>query len=346
MTPQTLLIDRTFKGVGRIKRATGTTVPKVRAALSNMLTALHQQGRLDILRAIRDGKLEMLQVYDAYRRHALDTLPLAGTLASLKDAMGKWIEDMDASDSHRRDCRTSLNYFIGVKPNAVVNDLPEILEGLRNTLGKKHPRSFNIARSHASGFVRQTLKRNHPLWGAVTAVEKREVKNPRKGNPLTPTQVRNFFPNPETDGVDEIAWSMVTTGMHQKELWGAWHILADRIHIDGTKRNPRVRDIPLVRVPSVPRMHRRTFEDKMRERFTAIQPYDLRRTFSHWMELAGIPRTRRKLYMGHGVKDVTDLYERHEVESFLKEDAEKLRTYLNFPHTKVHTMTLEKAEGA
>ena len=45
--------------------------------------------------------------------------------------------------------------------------------------------------------------------------------------------------------------------------------------------------------------------------------YDLRRTVAHWLEEAGIPRARRKLYMGHRSGDVTDLYERHQVETYL-----------------------------
>jgi hypothetical protein len=58
-------------------------------------------------------------------------------------------------------------------------------------------------------------------------------------------------------------------------------------------------------------------------------PYDLRRSFANWMEAAGIPRTRRKLYLGHGAADVTDLYERHEVQAFLLEDGRKLRAWID-----------------
>lgn len=47
------------------------------------------------------------------------------------------------------------------------------------------------------------------------------------------------------------------------------------------------------------------------------------------MEEAGIPRTRRRLYMGHGAKDVTDLYERHDVMAFLLEDRDRLAKFLN-----------------
>lgn len=60
----------------------------------------------------------------------------------------------------------------------------------------------------------------------------------------------------------------------------------------------------------------------------ALTPDDLRRTSSKWLELSGIPRTRRRMYMGHGAKDVTDLYERSEVTNYLVEDAKKLRAFL------------------
>ena len=37
---------------------------------------------------------------------------------------------------------------------------------------------------------------------------------------------------------------------------------------------------------------------------------------------------RRKMYHGHGIKDVTELYERHEVAAFLDSDADLLRQHL------------------
>jgi integrase len=104
------------------------------------------------------------------------------------------------------------------------------------------------------------------------------------------------------------------------------------VHVHGTKRDGRRRDVPLIMAPVIPSMHRRTFEDRVRQRTArAIVTYDLRRTYSNWMESAGIPRTRRRMYMGHGAKDVTDLYERHEVAAYLLEDATKLKAFLGFP---------------
>ncbi len=70
-----------------------------------------------------------------------------------------------------------------------------------------------------------------------------------------------------------------------------------------------------------PRMHRRTFEDEGRERMTDVTSYDLRRAFARWMEAAEIPQTRRRLHTGHGVRDVIDECEAHEVSAVLAEDA-------------------------
>lgn len=349
MTPQTLIIDRSFKGVGRIKRATGTTIPKVRQAISRMLTTLHQAGRLDVLRAVRDGKLELLQVYDAFRRNAVDTLPMANTLEPLAGAMKKYIDGSDLGLSGIRDARYALRALLGVNAAAKVADLPVVLESLRDSLGKRHPRAFNLIRAHASRFVSATLKRNHPLWAAINAVEPRQVKAKRKRTPLTIGQMRAWFPSPETDHTDAIAWGLVTTGMRPVEYWNSWRVESDRIVVLSAKQRQTgvvERAIPLLVPPAVPRIHRRTWENRVRERTRQITPYDLRRTYANWLESAGIPRTRRKLYLGHGTKDVTDLYELHEVHGFLVEDASKLRAQLNLSPTKAHTMALHKEKGA
>jgi hypothetical protein len=351
VTPETLVIDRTFKSVGRIKRASGTTDPKVRRKLSKMLTDLADAGRLDLLRAIRDGDLSLMEVHLAVQRKDVDSLPTSQTLRSLSETMETWIEAIrvpeDYSARHKGSLETSRRYFKTISAKAKVSDLPAILEKMREGLGRKHPRSFNLARSAALAFVRATLKRSHPLWLAIAAVEPRKVAKTTKRRPLTPDAMRGFFPNPDSDHLDALAWSMATTGMGQGELYGQWEVMSDRIHIVGTKREGRVRDVPLVFVPSVPRMHRRTLENKLRERTNrSIAPYDLRRTYANWMESAGIPRTRRRIYRGHGAQDIGDLYEAHEVEAFLKEDAAKISAFLKIVTTIPHTMKLVKEETA
>jgi integrase len=155
---------------------------------------------------------------------------------------------------------------------------------------------------------------------------KREAK--RQGNPQTVKQLAELAEKLHP-AYAAIAWSMALTGMGPGELWGQWTVRKDRIHIRGTKREGRVRDIPLIRPVAHPTRPYRPFLEALGEASgETVLPYDLRKTFATWMEEAGIPRTRRRLYMGHGSTDVTDLYERHDVERFLAEDGEKLRGFL------------------
>lgn len=331
MTPETLRIDRRFKGVGRLNRASGTTNPAIKRKIDRMLTALYDEARIDILRALRDGHVSFMQVYDAHRRRALHELPVGETMPELAAAMESWIERSAAeySSEHLEALETSRRYFKKHEATAQIADLPRLLDELRATLGAKHPRSFNMARTSALAFVRAMMKRSHPLWIACSAVEPKKLPKRVTRSTLTPDAMRGFFPDPESDVIDAIAWGMVTTGMGQKEYWGKWETRADRIHVRGTKRAGRLRDIPLARRPAVPRLSRDRFEKRFRARIGGqFTPYDLRRTYSQWLEAAGVPRTRRRLYMGHGARDVTDLYEQHEVTTFLVEDAGKLAAYL------------------
>jgi hypothetical protein len=51
------------------------------------------------------------------------------------------------------------------------------------------------------------------------------------------------------------------------------------------------------------------------------------------------------MYLGHGTRDVTDLYERSEVESYLAADAAKLRAYLGL-EAESAALRLVTEEGA
>lgn len=342
MTPDTLIIDRTFRGLGRLKKATGTTNPAMRRKLNRMLTALADGGRLDILRAIRDGKLTLAQVYDAFIRRDLDALPTADTIQPLVRAMRSWIDALessgDCSHHHAVSLKQSVRYIEKAAPKAALHELDAIIESLRTTLGRAHPRSFNLARAAALAFVRDTLKRSHPLWNHIAAVRTRPIREQPPRPILTPARMRSLFPNPGSDRVDAIAWAMVTTGMHAKEYWGQWETQLDRVRIYGTKRKGRRRDVPLVMQPAVPRLSRSHWQLTLRRRETGVQPYDFRRAYAQWMEEAHISRARRKAYLGHGKSDVTDVYERHEVTAFLVADAEKLRAFLDLPPTIAHTV--------
>lgn len=337
MTPLTLVIDREFPGVGRLKKATGTTIPAVKRKMSRMLTELYESGRLNLLRDIRDGRLTIMVVFDAWQRHALDELPSGKTAEPLATAMQAWIDKLEAgvdySAQHITSFGTSLKYLTDAKLTGIeapaVADLPALLEALRDALGKKHPRSFNLTRAAASAFVRATLKKKHPLWLAIQSVEPRKVPKRAPRPDLTVEWMRNTFTKPETDALDACAWAMALSGMGPKEYWGRWETLGDRIRIHGTKREARHREVPLVQPIAVPKLTRDAFRQRLEHRTDKrVTPYDFRRTYARWMEAAGIVRSRRVAYMGHAAGDVTALYERSEIDAYLAADAKKMQTWL------------------
>lgn len=318
-------LDRRFRRVGRIKRAAGSDDRSTIKNLDGMLTVLYAQGRLDILTGIKEGTYTPLQVWDAFRLGELERLPTAKTIVPLGASMKQWIDAKRCSEYHRLSLRQSLRYIERASKNATVQDLPGIVQKLSTSLP---PRSFNLLRSAAQAFLRSTLKRSHPLYIAVTDIEAHKVVTARSAHPLTLEQMKQLSQKLGLRHRNS-AWAMALTGMGPGEYWGKWNIEADRIHVHGTKRAGRDRFVPLVKRIATPYATKKAFAEALKHvEGMIVTPYDFRRTYANWMEAAGIPRTRRRLYMGHGKRDVTDLYERHEVAAFLVEDAEKLRAFV------------------
>lgn len=318
-------LDRRFRRVGRIKRSAGTEHPPTIKLLNGMLDGLYARGRMDILKEIQRGYYTPLQVWELYRINELERLPNARTLAPLLEGMQNWVAAKECSDFHKLSIAQSIRYIEKkARAGTTTTDLPIIVEELRSTLPA---RSFNLLRSHAQAYLKATVKRSHPLYLAVLDTEPRKVVPVRAKRPLTPTEMREEIEKLETHHRDS-AWSMALSGMRPVEYWGHWNQLPDRIRIRGGKGG-KIRFVPLVRPIAVPRTTERAFALALQHRIDLkVTPYDFRRTYANWMEAAGIIRTRRKLYMGHGKGDVTDLYERHEVDAFLVEDAEKLRRFI------------------
>ena len=72
-----------------------------------------------------------------------------------------------------------------------------------------------------------------PIWPEPLLVGRSETKLSALAEKLSPAHA-------------EIVWAMAVTGIGPSELWGRWQVLPDRVHIAGTKRAGRVRDVPLL----------------------------------------------------------------------------------------------------
>lgn len=334
----TYIIDRRTR-VGRIAVASGTNHLPTFRRLQQMITVLNETGRSDILRAIRESELSPLQVYESFRVNELHRLPLGKELLPVKASMTTWNENSQASDSWKA-ARKSAIKDLAEKASIVVN-LPDALLALRTEAIKaRTPAMFNRTRSTVLAYLRDTLRRSHRLYGEVRDVPLLKEKKSPKKQPQSWQQLTEHAAklNEVSPRYRNAMWAMALTGMGPKEYFiDGYEVLSDRVKVGGVKRPGRQRVVPAVRTEYFTRIvpsrtvgamrEMRVFGETLLEK-CGIRPYDLRRTYANWMESAGIPRTRRRLYIGHAKKDTTDIYEEHEVTAFLAEDAKRLEAFL------------------
>lgn len=154
-------IDRRFPGVGRIALASRTGSEKRFRALDQMLTELFEDGYIDILRAIRDRRVTVLEVYDARRSgrltHVASDLPLHRPLWS---AVDEWIPTSAPADASRKRYESSFKALRERGPlgaRARVQDLRTVeWKGLRRDWGRSGA-DWNRLRAAVSRFLTVSL---------------------------------------------------------------------------------------------------------------------------------------------------------------------------------------------
>ena len=327
----TFVIDLRFDGVGRIKRASGTKNKRLWNDLKAMCRALYRGGRRDVLVAIRDGNLSFLEVWEHYRLGDWEKIPTAETMTRLDLAVGQWLERIRCGEDHLKSLHRSWGALLELAPkDATLRAVPEIVKAYRLEMEGEHHRTFNLARSAAQSFVRDLLGRDHRLWWAIHGTPTLSRQSLRRHHPCGVDEARELALRLGTKA-GPMWWTLCTTGMGRKEYWGDWQVLGNRIAIHGTKREGRDRVVPMIAIPVRPMLTYWGFRQALRRLNVPQTLYDGRRTYSHLLETAQIPRTRRKLYMGQGKRDVLDLYEDHDVTTYLDGDAAKLRALLGAP---------------
>lgn len=331
---RTIEIDVRFAGGRvRVKRATGVTDRRTAADMKAMLRWLWRQPVYrHLVEEIADGARPLAAVYGAYLGNELATLAPQFEDGPLYDMREAWLAGFDCSDSHRSRLRQAFAKLEALRRRraARLAELPVLLLEYRaHCVTANTPRAFNYARAGAQALLRDRIGRRHPTYQRVADLQPmREAKQGRKGLTLAEAlAVRDQL----APAAGRIWWAMCWTGMGPTEFWGTWEVLTDRVQIRGTKRPGRRwgsegREIPLIVTPVRPELVPDYFARALRP--LGVAPRQARNSYARWLEDAGVPRTRRKLYLGHSVKDITDLYERHEIGAFLAEDAGRLRALL------------------
>jgi integrase len=343
------MFDREFHGIGHLHRASRITNEAQFNLVNDALPDLAKtpEGR-KVIAAMIDGTVTGLQVLVAIKNGG-DFSALTGEGGTpLLTALEQWraaTERTVAKDTHRVRGELIAHLRTVAKPSTPVTDLPKLLRKLK--LKMPSARSFNLDLQYASAFLRDTVGRRNELYLDVRDIDPRTDTPRAYGNPLTPVQVlqlaqafdRVWQAKQGSRGAEVIA--MALTGMGPAEYWGDWRVHANHVHIDGTKRDPRVRDVPRLFPCTLwphetierPAITRHSFERALAIVRVATgipcAPYDFRRTFANWLEQADVLRSRRRQYMGHAVKDDTERYERHAVRDYLVSDGAEVRAWID-----------------
>jgi len=325
----TYRLDRTFPGVGRIARATGTNKARTFDAINAMLSALFETGRLDVLRRLRDAELHPMVAFSEWR----ETGTIRAQTGTWVRAMVDWVEQAAVGSDARYSYRAQVKRLVARYPNAGTDELPDLLRAQRLTLT---PASFRVLRTATLAFLRDTVGRRSEIYLGVKDVD---LKRERTRAP-TPFMVEEIAALP-TDVFAE-AVTMFTTGMGAREYFsGKWAVEGDALHIRGTKRAGRDRLVPLLLEPILPRCQARWYRPKLKAAAPGHVLYDLRRGYAHLLETAGVPPSRIKAYMGHGARVMTDSYLRHDVLPHLAEDAGRVAPLL----APLHRQALRMQRG-
>jgi hypothetical protein len=346
---RSLEIDVRFdEGRVRVKRATGASERRTANDMEAMLRFLwNAPGLRHFVEEIAANKRNLIDVYAAYVTRRLEGLGAMfddGEVASLKDA---WLAEFQASESHKRRYRQAFTALLAQqRRTAVLSDLPALLMRYRAAcIAAGTPRAFNYAKMGCLALIRDKLGKRHPLRTDVADItgmpeakdgvlglsidEARDVRRKLESMEFYPKGAKREDRVDHTMGphAARIWWAMCVTGMGTTEYWGEWEVLADRVRIRGTKRPGRRwgsqgREVPLIVAPIRPEIAPDRFAKLLKK--AGASPYQGRHSYGCWMEDAEIPRTRREMYLGHGVKDVTAKYERREITRFLQEDRDRL----------------------
>lgn len=316
-----------------------------------MLSFLLENGRPDVIEAIRDPKnpLTLAGAYAEYRVGRWEKIPSALHAVDLTKAWTAWAkkakrpkDGKPISDAQREDLKRGL-VALQVPAGASVGQLPALLKQMREKRGEKgEARTFNRVRTNCMAFARaHGGQRKNPVWIDIAEVAPLdESVGKRAHNPLSPKDAAALAVT-LGPGCGDDWWSLCLTGMRPSEFYSnAWAPhwspvtsapspgVGPVVTIDGTKSRAASRVIPRLGGIQPPQRRFQQLSLVLRKKELGVTPYDARRSFAHWLEMAGIPDSRCDAYLGHKSQGVRGLYREHSVRDHLEADRKALLNFM------------------
>ena len=324
------VIKLVLHGIGHIRKASGTNDAKRHRQYVTMLHDLCFKRRQDVVQLWLDGKQSLPEIWAHYQPGGDFAFPSAADLELLAPQLTEWVSRHDVTEHTREAYEAHTKSLIALQPHAIIRDLPDMVRRARKEYADR-AQTFKGIIVVARVFLAATVGKHHPLYIEVGGIPNLRLTPKRHKRPKTVQEAQEIRQRLPGAGGD-LWWSLCTTGMRPFSEYTShkWRIDGHKIVITSGKGG-KIRAVPLISTPIPSDMLRVTFNSqlmKLRKQGIQVTPYDARRSYANWLEAARVPRTRRKLYLGHGPKDVTDLYEWHEVDTFVQEDRERLREFI------------------
>ena len=328
----TFVLDRRCGKLGRVKIASGTTDPEEFTAINAMVSKLKRDRRWDLLGLLAQHLATPVELYDAIYRGDLASLPSADEARPLRRAVDRWLIGADLAGVTRAEYERMLHTL---PEGAHVGDLAGSLRERRAGAVQNGKRAaFNRLLMAARAFVRDMLGPTHRLAAALREIQPLS-ETPRRGNPQEPDQIRALCL--KLPRVADMIWALCLSGMRRGEYWrpGGWELTTDRLIVHGTKSQAARRPVPLAYRLAAPTVGYSAFYHALTGGTDGLlNVHDLRKTHQRWLEDAGVPDWRIKLYAGHrgAGKDLATIYRRpRDLTRLLREDAERFREWLGEP---------------
>jgi hypothetical protein len=348
----TLVLDmrlkdlKEFRGISlRLKKATGIPANAPNAVelvgqMKRMIRELERKRNVRKLRAIQSGDLSLASAFALWQEGRLDLAEEHGDKKILKHwrAYINTFESAVTRDNRLQVVDALENHgFISGKN--VINDLPSLVRKIHlHYKNQKQYVMWNTVRIHLISFLKDGLE------FAEDSVVVREVKKVSRFKGFVRREHHPFLsPRDCVTFCREVNNSKSVHANHYVDvilfacLHGVRPTELKKIKIDpstehlkviGTKNKNADRVVPLVLPPDqlptdIPKID--TLNKLFERMGYPVRVRDFRRTYSRWVEEAGISRLHYKVYLGHGNRTVTDNYqEANPDQDALDEDANKL----------------------
>lgn len=314
--------DRRFRGIGELRKSSGTDDPKLFDRYNMLLDDLYADpDNHDVIQKVIDGTVTIAEVYTHFKNQTLTKVKKSTGRKLLSDAFKAWLVTAPLRDDKvRGDYQGFMNQLLAIKLKALVSDLPSLLKSYYAT-SKDRQQAYNHTRNAALAFLRDTEGKRSPIYLDVQDTprfKKPKAKNPR--NPFTVKEVIDLCAR-LTSKYQDVVWSCFLYGMGPKEYMNGWNVERGALWIDGTKNDHRPRWVPLLSVrPIRHQIHPRSFAQVLKKAAPDHVPYDLRRGYSKMLENAGIVQSHSTQYMGHAPGSMTETYQQDVDTNALKEE--------------------------